>query len=349
MKMKVVLAALGIVLLSLVTVVIACGYTYPADLVIVTVRFEPNGGTPAPNNQRILAGTTAVHPQAMRKTGNTFVGWFLEEDFGEEWDFDDIVTTDMTLYAKWEEVPTGFHLVVFITNGGSFIPDKIVDPDDVLDPDEITTTRSGFAFEGWYTDITLETKWVFTTSITEDTTLYARWIRQYETGFSGTVYEFGPWMSDNHSSGYDPVMGAYWVENAKNSTGQFIFFQFDYPDGVDLTGYSGMSVDMAVNNAALANEMQWLFVRFWNDGVLQGQTRLRGMSEGQVEVTMASNPGQFFTIGDSETVFPQLFDGGFVDREWSNITRMLFYIEHKAPYGPNVVDGRIYIRNIVFF
>ena len=347
MKMKVVSAGLVIVLLSMGMVVITCGYTYPDDLIILTVQFNPNGGTPAPNNQRILSDAKAIHPQAMIKTGYYFDSWFMEDNLGTEWDFNtDTVTTDMTLYAGWESVPAGSFAVTFITNGGSFVPDQIKTAGALLDP--VSSTRSGYALEGWYTEAGLVTQWDFANTITGTKSLYARWIRQWETGFSGTNYEFGSWLNPNHSYGYDPAKDAYWVENAKVGNGQFTCFQFDSPVGIDLTGYSGMSVDMAVDNAALANDMQWLFVRFWNDGEFQGQTRLRGMSEGQKEIDMANNPGVFVTVGDSETVFPQLFFGDFVDREWSNITSILFYIEHKAPHGADL-DGKIYIRNILFF
>jgi len=65
------------------------------------VRFVTNGAT-AIEKQIIAKGTKATEPDAPTKTGYTFYGWYLTEDFsGEEYDFDTAVNNDIVLYAKW--------------------------------------------------------------------------------------------------------------------------------------------------------------------------------------------------------------------------------------------------------
>lgn len=69
----------------------------------VTVRFETNGGGTI-DKQKIQKGTTATEPDAPKKTGYTFYGWYTDAEFsGEEFDFDTTVSESMTLYAKWEK------------------------------------------------------------------------------------------------------------------------------------------------------------------------------------------------------------------------------------------------------
>jgi len=71
-------------------------------IVTHTVTFDSNGGT-AVTAQVVEDGTTATEPADPTKTDYTFGGWYKEDTFVNEWDFEnDIVTEDITLYAKWE-------------------------------------------------------------------------------------------------------------------------------------------------------------------------------------------------------------------------------------------------------
>ena len=64
--------------------------------------------------------------------------------------------------------------VTFNTNGGSDIESVSVAKDKTFtQPDD--PTKEGYAFENWYSDEELTTVFEFTTPITTDTTLYAKW------------------------------------------------------------------------------------------------------------------------------------------------------------------------------
>ncbi|MCL2417117.1 MAG: InlB B-repeat-containing protein [Bacteroidales bacterium] len=67
------------------------------------------------------------------------------------------------------------HTVTFNSQGGSNVTDQTVDHGGTLER-PTDPTRTGFTFEGWYTDTTYTTAWFFATSVvTSDTTLFARW------------------------------------------------------------------------------------------------------------------------------------------------------------------------------
>lgn len=70
------------------------------------VTFNSNGGSSVPY-QYIEHGKKAVKPSDPTREGYTFKGWFKSS--GNEYDFNNAVTTNIVLYAKWEQnssIPT---------------------------------------------------------------------------------------------------------------------------------------------------------------------------------------------------------------------------------------------------
>jgi len=69
-----------------------------------TVSFDTSGGSDI-IDQQIQFEDKAVLPASPKKSGFTFAGWFKDEDLKLSWDFKtDIVTADLTLYAKWSKI-----------------------------------------------------------------------------------------------------------------------------------------------------------------------------------------------------------------------------------------------------
>lgn len=69
-----------------------------------TVTFDANGKeVELPASQRVKQGHLAIEPSVqLTYAGYTFAGWYKDADCTEVWDFSkDVVTADMTLYAKW--------------------------------------------------------------------------------------------------------------------------------------------------------------------------------------------------------------------------------------------------------
>jgi len=66
-----------------------------------TITFDSNGGTPVPP-QTLLRNEKIIQPEAPILTGFLFYGWYKDNGtFRSKWNFDDIPTKDMTLYASW--------------------------------------------------------------------------------------------------------------------------------------------------------------------------------------------------------------------------------------------------------
>ena len=68
-----------------------------------TVTFVTNGGNTVAS-QTVAAGGKATAPTTPTKDGYTFVGWYSDSGLENAYDFNTVVTGDITLYAKWEEV-----------------------------------------------------------------------------------------------------------------------------------------------------------------------------------------------------------------------------------------------------
>ncbi|WP_343006343.1 DUF4430 domain-containing protein [Collinsella aerofaciens] len=66
-----------------------------------TVAFDTRGGSTVPSAMT-AQNKTMVAPANPERSGYTFAGWYKDVDCTQAWDFsEDVVTADMTLYAKW--------------------------------------------------------------------------------------------------------------------------------------------------------------------------------------------------------------------------------------------------------
>ena len=65
-----------------------------------TVSFDTDGGT-AIADQSVRDGQKAEKPDDPTKSGYTFGGWYKENTFTTVFDFDDPITADTTIYAKF--------------------------------------------------------------------------------------------------------------------------------------------------------------------------------------------------------------------------------------------------------
>ena len=66
-----------------------------------TVAFDTRGGSTVPSAMT-AQNKTMVAPANPERSGYTFADWYKDADCTQAWDFSkDVVTADMTLYAKW--------------------------------------------------------------------------------------------------------------------------------------------------------------------------------------------------------------------------------------------------------
>lgn len=165
--------------------------------------FTADGTTFAPA-QTIDRGGKFTRPAAPSKENHTFAGWYNGD---EKFDFDADTTNApnvLELVAKWEKSK---YTVKFVSDHGSF-KDQTIEHGKPIDTDKLTIpTVEGYTFDGWYTDETYKTKFDFSTPITGDTKVYAKWEKN------------APVLPDTY---------------ALNVSGAFV-----YVDGVDVTAAAG--------------------------------------------------------------------------------------------------------------
>ena len=144
----------------------------------VVIRYDSDGGTDVPAQAfvPIMAGVTVKEPDAPSKPNCVFDGWWYTEDETEkEFIFDvngeKVITQSIALRAKW----LASRNVSFVTNGGSAMADAIVGDGRTLTT-PTTPTKSGYVFSGWYKDEELTEAYDFSEPVTENFTLYAKWV-----------------------------------------------------------------------------------------------------------------------------------------------------------------------------
>ena len=139
------------------------------------VTFNTNGGS-AVEAISVKHGDTPSMPANPTKTGFDFKGWFKDAEFKEQFYLSPI-TSDLTLYAKWE---VSVYTVFFNVDYGSAVSSQLIEHGGkVTKPAD--PTRANCIFSNWYTapytGTAADVPFDFTnTVITANTTIYAGWI-----------------------------------------------------------------------------------------------------------------------------------------------------------------------------
>ena len=68
----------------------------------VTVTFDTNGGSQV-DPQTIEKNSTVLRPDDPVKEGFVFTGWYIDKECTEKFDFDALITEDLTIYAGWDK------------------------------------------------------------------------------------------------------------------------------------------------------------------------------------------------------------------------------------------------------
>ncbi len=238
---------------------------------VLEATFDPDNGESI-STQTIDRGGKFTEPAAPSKENHTFAGWYNGD---EKFDFDADTTNApnvLNLVAKWEKSK---YTVQFVSDHGSFA-DQTIEYGGTIKTDELTIPKvDGYTFDGWYTtNDTYSKKFDFSTPITSNTTVYAKWTaKDYEVSFitehgnaptsqnvtyNGTAddpgeltedgYTFIGWYTDeDHTIEFDfktPITGdtkvyAKWEKNAPNTYVLNVSGAFVYVDGVDVTAPAG--------------------------------------------------------------------------------------------------------------
>ena len=235
--------------------------------------FTADGTTFAPA-QTIDRGEKFEEPAEPSKENHTFAGWYNGD---EKFDFDADTTKApnvLNLVAKWD---INKYTVQFVSDHGSFADQTIEHGKPIGTGKPTIPPVEGFTFDGWYTDDTRTKEFDFSTPITGDTKVYAKWTaNDYEVRFitehgdapasqnvkyNGTAddpgkltaegYTFDGWYTDDtRTKEFDfntPITGdtkvyAKWEKNAPVLPDTYelnVSGAFVYVDGVDVTAPAG--------------------------------------------------------------------------------------------------------------
>lgn len=141
-----------------------------------TVRLNANGGTVSTKSKNVTIGKTYGTLPTPTRTGYDFDGWYTRESGGTKVTATTSVGTNppTTLYAHWIGKK---YTVTLDANGGTVSMASRTATYGSEYPALPAPTRTGYTFDGWYTQITDGTKVDDNTTVTTaaDHTLYAHW------------------------------------------------------------------------------------------------------------------------------------------------------------------------------
>ncbi|MFP4177580.1 MAG: InlB B-repeat-containing protein [Acholeplasmataceae bacterium] len=134
------------------------------EIITYTISVELDGGTGVESFEQDH-GTDVDELDDPTKTGQTFAGWYADEQFETAVSFPFTAFEDQTLYAKWVTQ------IDFDSNGGSPCEPIVQDPGTELELPE--PNLEGYAFEGWHQEGDIP----FTSDVMplESIELYALW------------------------------------------------------------------------------------------------------------------------------------------------------------------------------
>lgn len=148
-----------------------------------TVRYV-TGTDASISNATVDDGDALPLPADPTRDGYRFLGWYDSETGGNRLDGTNAVTSDITVYARWERIiPT--YTVSYDVNGGNgnYSPTTVKEGEKITLPAD--PTRDGYEFLGWFTDPTGGDRVTGDTVVTGVMMLYAHW-DEIETTFTLT-------------------------------------------------------------------------------------------------------------------------------------------------------------------
>ena len=205
------------------------------------------------DTQTANEGDSITKPADPTKEGYTFDGWYKDAEFTEPYDFENGVTENVELYAK-------FTINVYDVNfydGSSLTSTQKVEHNSYAKEPVPAPTKNGYTFEGWYTkDGTTSGDWgsefdFSETQITGTTNIYAKWTKdetvtytvKFDTNGGSAVdaktvnsgEAIAKPASDPTKAGY--TFAGWYSDSALNTV-----FDFDTPITEDITLYAKWEV-----------------------------------------------------------------------------------------------------------
>lgn len=205
-----------------------------------TVFYNVHGHGKAPDDEKVESGKTAAKPEDPTADGWKFKGWYRSDDYiGEPFDFTTAITEDTTLHAKWARTWT----VSFDVGSHGTAPTAQTVENGAKATKPADPTAEDYSFQGWYTDTRYTMEYDFSKEVTEDTTVYAKWVKKPIVSFNRNGHGTAPASQTVELNGKavkpaDPTAEGYvfrgWYTTAACTTE----FDFNTPITADTTLYA---------------------------------------------------------------------------------------------------------------
>ena len=198
-----------------------------------TITYKLDGGTifGQPTSYNKYSGTVTIPNPT--KDGYRFLGWTGEDITEPQKDISFAakeMNQNLTYTAKWEEII--YHNVGFVTgHGATPQPQQVESGTKAARPAD--PTEDGWKFKGWYiSDDYIGEPFDFTTAITENTTLHAKWAKTWTVTFDSNGHGTAPAMQtveegENAVKPADPTAEGYSFQGWYTTAECTEEFQFD--------------------------------------------------------------------------------------------------------------------------
>lgn len=145
---------------------------------IFVVTFDATGGS-AVKNVYVQQGMKMKELPSSTREGYEFAGWYVDSDCTILFDKEQPIEQDITLYAKWIEIqppaPIDKFTVTFDSKGGTLLSSQEIEDGKTASLPAMPTKR-GYKFDGWWKE-DYSHAWNFDTdTVSENITLYAKWV-----------------------------------------------------------------------------------------------------------------------------------------------------------------------------
>jgi uncharacterized repeat protein (TIGR02543 family) len=154
-------------------------------LINFSITYNTDGGTNNSENPGAFNVKSSITLLPPVKTGFTFAGWYRDSNLTQLYNgTSNLPSANITLFAKWR---VNQYSIIFNTNGGDSLNTITQDFGSSLTLP--TPIRTGYSFEGWFTDSGLmQTYNVPLTMPAQNIELYAKWtINSYNFSYQSNI------------------------------------------------------------------------------------------------------------------------------------------------------------------
>lgn len=277
---------------------------------VVTI-FEYEGKT---TPYTVADGDTFAKPKDPEKRdGYTFDGWYADESRLIKFNFAKPITSDVTIYAKWLEVGATYFNVSFnynYTGSPAALSNPVKEGEKAVKPAD--PVRTGYIFDGWFTEAECKNAFDFNAPITADTQIYAGWteikgVKTYKfdaelcdlsalkgTGYSNEAEKGG--MIQREVGNKPEASNGFWV-GYMYIKGCSLTFEFESEEEIsDATLKLRLSAEF-VNELVLKSDE--FTVELNGKKIDYSDIHITGIDAG---ISAAKHPFKDFTVGENLTL-----------------------------------------------